>query len=100
MWLVDAETERPNSYRAVTTPAPADVTLFEVLALELFRHIAENASYKRCANESCGRTFVRQDGGAVHGQSRMTGVLYCSRLCANAVAQRRYRRRRVRRKKA
>jgi hypothetical protein len=40
---------------------------------------------------ACGRRFVRQEGGAVHGQSRMTGVMYCSRTCAKAVAQRRYR---------
>lgn len=59
LWLVDDVLE---PHRAGRSPAPADVTLFEVLVLELFRHIAEGASYKRCANESCGRTFVRQDG--------------------------------------
>lgn len=94
LWLVDAESERA-SFRAVTSPAPTDVTLFEVLVLELFRHIAEDASYKRCANPTCGRTFVRQEGGAIHQQSRMSGVLYCTRRCAKAVAQRRYRRRRT-----
>jgi hypothetical protein len=95
MWLVDVATDRP-SLNAVRTPAPTDVTLFEILTLELFRHIAEDASYKRCANETCRRTFVRQDGGAAYGQSRMTGVLYCSRSCANTVAQRKHRQRRAR----
>lgn len=94
MWLVDPESERA-SFRAVTSPAPRDLTLFEVLVLELFRHIAEAASYKRCANPTCRRMFVRQEGGAIHQQSRMSGVLYCTRRCAKAVAQRRYRRRRA-----
>lgn len=93
MWLVEEESERP-SIRAMRSPAPKDVTLFEVLALELFRHICEQATYKRCANPSCGHTFVRQDGGAVHRQSRTSGVLYCSRRCANTVAQRKHRERR------
>jgi hypothetical protein len=92
LWLVDEGTERP-SIRAVTNPEPVDVTLFEVLALELFRHISEQASFKRCANPSCGQTFVRQDGGATHRQSRTSGVMYCTRRCANTVAQRKYRRR-------
>ncbi len=96
VWLVDDESQRP-SLRAATTPAPRDVTLFEVLALELFSHVAEDASYKRCVNPTCQRTFVRQEGGAIHRQSRMTGVLYCSRTCANAVAQRRHRQRRAQR---
>ena len=92
MWLVDTDGQRA-SVRSRTSPEPDDVTLFEVLVLELFRHIAEDASYKRCANPTCQRTFVRQEGGAVHRQSRMTGVLYCTRTCANTVSQRRYRQR-------
>lgn len=82
----------PRDLRS-TTPEPADVTMFEVLVLELFRHIAEDASFKTCANPACQHPFVRQEGGAAHGQSHMTGVMYCSRRCAKAVAQRRYRRR-------
>lgn len=93
LWLVDDVPGR--SSRAGQSPAPPDVTLFEVLVLELFRHIAEGATYKQCANETCGRTFVRQDGGAIHRQSRTTGVKYCSRTCANTVNQRRHRRRRT-----
>jgi hypothetical protein len=92
LWLVDDAPGRPRSVGR--SPQPDDVTLFEVLVLELFRHIAEGATYKQCANETCGRTFVRQDGGAIHGQSRTTGVKYCSRTCANTVNQRLHRRRR------
>jgi hypothetical protein len=92
LWLVDDVPGEPH--HAGRSPAPVDVTLFEVLVLELFRHIAEGATYKRCANETCGRTFVRQDGGAIHRQSRTAGVKYCSRTCANTVNQRRHRRRR------
>jgi hypothetical protein len=40
MWLVEEGSERP-SLRAIKSPAPNDVTLFEVLAVELFRHICE-----------------------------------------------------------
>lgn len=92
MWLLDdAERRVFQMSPTPTSPEPPNVTMFEILVLELFRHIVENAPFKSCQNPSCGRRFVRQDGGAVHGQSRMTGVMYCSRTCAKAVAQRRYR---------
>lgn|GEM_PF-4105164 len=94
IWLVD-DTEERTRYGSVTRPESSDVTLFEVLAVELFSHVVENASYKLCANPTCQRMFVRQDGGASFRQSRTRGVLYCSRVCANAVAQRRYRQRRA-----
>ena len=92
MWLLDDDEHRVFQMSPTpTTPEPANVTMFEILVLELFRHIVENASFKSCQNPTCGRRFVRQEGGAVHGQSRMTGVMYCSRTCSKAVAQRRYR---------
>jgi hypothetical protein len=88
LYLVDDRGRR--SFRgAPSEPSPRDVTLFELMALEIFRHIAEDASYKPC--EKCGKLFVRQEGGAAHGQSRLAGVKYCSRLCAKAAAQRAYR---------
>lgn len=66
---------------------------FEIACLELFNHMIENATYKKCANETCGRFFVRQRGRSAHGQHRRTGVKYCSAECAKAQAQRAYRRR-------
>ena len=69
------------------------ISLFSICALELFNHMCENAAYRRCANETCGRFFVRQKGRAVHGQHRTSGVKYCSAECARAQAQRAYRRR-------
>jgi hypothetical protein len=77
------------------SPAPDDLTLFELMMLEIFRHAVEDASYKRCENENCRALFVRQEGGAQHGQSHRTGVKYCSRLCATASAQRAHRRRKA-----
>ena len=63
-------------------------------ALSLYNHIVEDAAYRTGQNETCGRTFVRQHGRAVHGQNRLSGVKYCSAHCARAQAQRQLRRRR------
>lgn len=70
-----------------------NVPLHNVLGLELYNHIAEDQPYKTCANETCGRLFVRQRGRAEHGQHRLRGVRYCSKDCARAQARRAYRRR-------
>jgi hypothetical protein len=70
--------------------------LYDVLCLELYNHIVAHAFYRHCANERCGRLFVRQSGRAEHGQHRSSGVRYCSATCARAQAQRAYRRRRAR----
>jgi hypothetical protein len=68
-------------------------TLYELCCLQLYNHIVEEASYRTCANEPCGRLFVRQSGRAMAGQYRTRGVKYCSTECARAQAQRQYRRR-------
>jgi hypothetical protein len=87
--LIDADllAKRPDH---VATHSP----LYSVLCLELYNHILERADYRACQNENCQRTFVRQTGRAEHGQHRTEGrLLYCSKHCARAQAQRKFRRR-------
>ncbi|MFG1758315.1 hypothetical protein [Micromonospora echinofusca] len=67
--------------------------ILTVMCLQLLSFLSENVPVKRCANENCQILFAFQRGRAAFGQKRSTGVQYCSSSCANAVAQRRYRRR-------
>lgn len=70
------------------------LTVYSVAFLQLYNHLVEGATVRRCLNETCGRPFVRQRGRAEYGQHRTTGVKYCTRECARAQAQREHRRRR------
>lgn len=71
-----------------------DVNGYSAMALQLANHVAEAATYRRCANETCGQLFVRQRDGAIYEDQRhSTGVMYCEPRCARAQAQREYRRR-------
>jgi hypothetical protein len=67
--------------------------LFEALCLQLHQLVVADLPVRTCANETCGRAFVRQRGTAEYGQYRTKGVQYCSRPCAKAQMQRAYRRR-------
>jgi hypothetical protein len=71
-------------------PRPAN--LYQTCCLQLYNHIAESATYAHCANEACGRVFVRQRGRAKYGRYRTTKVDYCSSTCARAQEQRKLRR--------
>lgn len=76
-----------------------DLPLYAICCLEIFNHLAEGATYRRCANEPCGKLFVRQHGRSKKGRQRVVGVKYCDALCARQQAQRQYRRSKAKRAK-
>jgi hypothetical protein len=75
-------------------PEERGSTVYSAAFLQMYNHMVEGATVKHCANEPCGKPFVRQRGRAQFDQHRTEGVKYCSRQCARAQAQRELRRRR------
>jgi hypothetical protein len=70
------------------------VDLYSAACQQVFNLIVKNCDAQRCENETCGRTFVHQLGGAQHGQHRSKGLRFCTPACARTQTQRQYRRRR------
>jgi hypothetical protein len=76
------------------------VGLYSAACSQIFNLIAKEDRARRCENETCGRVFVHQLGGAKYGQHRTKGVLrFCTPACAQAETQRQYRRRKAAKEK-
>lgn len=97
---------KPYSPRVLFSPGPvpgvrptADGVVYARCCVELYNHIVEGADYRVCANETCGRLFVRQRGRSRHGFYRREGVRFHDASCARAQTQREYRRRKQRERK-
>jgi hypothetical protein len=73
-------------------PLPRVLT---AMCLQLLAFVAKGLPARRCAKEACRKHFARQRGRSEYGQTRKTGVIYCSASCARAQAPRKYRRRRT-----
>jgi hypothetical protein len=73
--------------------APDEASLYTAAMLQLVNDLAANETVHRCANETCGRPFVRQLGRSTYGGHRRSGTLYCTSTCARAQYQREKRRR-------
>jgi hypothetical protein len=68
-------------------------TVYNAAVLQLVNDLSAGTAFRRCANETCGRLYVRQRGRAVYGEYRTVGTKYCSNNCARAQYQREKRRR-------
>jgi hypothetical protein len=72
---------------------PEETSLYSAAMLQLVNDLAANETVWTCANETCGRPFVRQLGRSVYGGHRRIGTRYCSSTCARAQYAREKRRR-------
>lgn len=75
-----------------------DPGLYSAMVLQLYNHIAEGSPYSHCAN--CDRLFVRQRDRAEQGRYRTEGLMYCSKNCAWAAGQRKWRQKQRKREQA
>ena len=73
--------ERPGIY--YDQLADINTSLYEICCLQLFNHIAENATYRTCAG--CGRPFSPKRPNQTH----------CTPACNRRARQRAYKRRRA-----
>lgn len=68
--------------------------LYSALCVQLYNlMVAGHEEVRTCANETCRHRFIHQRGGAVYGQYRSSGVIYCTNRCAKTQGQRELRRR-------
>lgn len=81
----------PRRYAKALIPEP---TVYTVCALQIANDVLDGANFHTCQNETCGRTFTKQRGRAQYNAHRTLGVMYCTKECAKAQAQRELRRRR------
>jgi hypothetical protein len=79
---------------SIDRPEPPDETsLYSAAMLQLVNDLAANETVRTCANETCGRPYVRQLGRSTYGGHRREGTRYCTSTCARAQYQREKRRR-------
>ena len=90
--VVDVRGDR-NQFTPLTSASFDSVPLYSHMCLELYKHIVDGLVWRRCADETCRKPFVRQLDRAEYGQHRTHGVKYHSAHCAHRQAQREYRRR-------
>ena len=70
------------------------VDLYSAACRQVFNFVVRDEHPRACQNETCDRTFVRQLGGANHGQYRTKGNLkYCTPQCNHQQRSREHRRR-------
>lgn len=72
-------------------------TILAVGTLQAFNDLVSDVAYTSCAH--CARWYGKQVGRA-NNRSRTKGVIYCSRSCANAASQAKYRKRQKELKRA
>ena len=75
------------------------VGLYSAACHQIFNLVVRDETPRRCENETCGRLFVHQLGGAEYRLHYRSDVRYCTDKCARAEASRQYRRRRAAKKK-
>ncbi len=83
---------------AITYGRPV-VDLYSAACRQVFNFIVGESTARRCENQTCGRAFVHQLGGATFGQHRSVGLRFCTPECAHAETQRQYRRRKAAQRK-